>query len=568
MSQKSSEKNKKTNFHVIDLQWAHQMMPDYNDAEVDVDIRVTSRKIKNQTVSPPDILFRTHHYEFEMKPNQKFLSCYQKGRYVVELKLLKNVSHLKRKLYFDSNGQPTQSPGEDSPPSSPVTPDSSVTPMSSSTSNSSETPFDAPLRALVQPPASPSSIVRQPPTPPVSAAFPIIPKAVKSYQQLQQSKPVQPPTTPDIKKNGSTTPTNVPSSPSTLFMLPQQPPIADPKTIPPSPQMALINSPGTPIRPIPIAPRPQASPSRSNCTMPSPSKHLHEQSAQPSTPISSTNNYESPFDDILNSCDPSAFVIRSRDQSLEYREFTESDMPVVTYSFTEDSVNSLWNLNLIWPVDRRQLSWRGKFVFFVRIFKRVNHDTYSHMMSKISSPFCIFSKPDVYLKKIRKESGKKSSPSSDAEESSSMSSQEIGSQGSLNYPLSQSFQLTPPPQFQQMVTNGAIAVPTPVIPMTVTSFNRFPALKHESQDNLNINKRKRSPPSDNDDDEQLTSKERIKRRFVNGGKHNKSKIDESAATFLAFVESQRHVHNDENSNTDSSDHSNSAFSAPVRNEVA
>ena len=33
------------------------------DKEADVEINVTSRKIKNQQASPKDILFRTHHYE-------------------------------------------------------------------------------------------------------------------------------------------------------------------------------------------------------------------------------------------------------------------------------------------------------------------------------------------------------------------------------------------------------------------------------------------------------------------------------------------------------------------------
>jgi hypothetical protein len=207
---------------------------------------------------------------------------------------------------------------------------------------------------------------------------------------------------------------------------------------------------------------------------------------------------------------------------MEYREFTEGDMPVVTYSFTEDSINSCWNLNLIWPVDRRQLSWRGKFVFFIRVYKRVNHDTYSHMMSKISSPFCIFSKPDVFLKKIRKESGKKASPGSDVEE---------GSQDPT---------IPPPimPKMEQINMPNGLPAP-PIIPAGVlTSFtNRLVSLKPEDL------KRKREATSDDEDD--ISGKDRVKRRFVNGSRRNSTKNDAESADFLAFVGSQGHVHMEE-----------------------
>lgn len=35
----------------------------------DLVVTVTSRKIKNQSVSPSDILFRTHHYEVKFRKN-------------------------------------------------------------------------------------------------------------------------------------------------------------------------------------------------------------------------------------------------------------------------------------------------------------------------------------------------------------------------------------------------------------------------------------------------------------------------------------------------------------------
>ncbi|KAL0485185.1 FEN1 [Acrasis kona] len=263
------------------------------------------------------------------------------------------------------------------------------------------------------------SMIRQPP--PSSSAFPIIPKAIKSYQQLQQTKPVAAPT---MNEKRTPPPSNIgviqPTPTQSVFTLP--------------------SNTSAPIRPIPITPKLQSSPIKASNTPGRPSSASSTQSGIPtSAPIMSATNYVPPFNDILNSSDQDVFILRNKDHTIEFREFTESQMPVVTYSFTEDSINNLWSLNLIWPVDRRQLSWRGRFIFYVRIFKRVNHDTYTHMMSKISSPFCIFSKPDVYLKKIRKEEttgprrrgpNMHSSPKSEEDESTNTQDTQTSSQGS------------------------------------------------------------------------------------------------------------------------------------------
>lgn len=56
----------------------------------DVAVAVSSRKIKNTDTSPSDILFRTHHYDFKMVPNDKFFEfCGRRNGFFVELKILK-----------------------------------------------------------------------------------------------------------------------------------------------------------------------------------------------------------------------------------------------------------------------------------------------------------------------------------------------------------------------------------------------------------------------------------------------------------------------------------------------
>jgi hypothetical protein len=73
--------SKPKNFHVIELDWAHQFVEAltrqfHNDPlkkEADVKITVTSRRIKNQENSPPDILFRTHHYEVNISNNSQYV---------------------------------------------------------------------------------------------------------------------------------------------------------------------------------------------------------------------------------------------------------------------------------------------------------------------------------------------------------------------------------------------------------------------------------------------------------------------------------------------------------------
>ena len=121
----------------------------------------------------------------------------------------------------------------------------------------------------------------------------------------------------------------------------------------------------------------------------------------------------SPFDDILTSVDPNHFTLYAsgmNGQEEEFKEFSigNDSVPVITYSFTEDPSTRSWTVELFWPTERKALSWRGKFCFYVSIFRKdMMNNSYKLIMSKISSQFAVFSKPDVYLKKIKSSTTKK-----------------------------------------------------------------------------------------------------------------------------------------------------------------
>lgn len=104
---------------------------------------------------------------------------------------------------------------------------------------------------------------------------------------------------------------------------------------------------------------------------------------------------------------PSTPLLYGETVDEEYQEFTDGDLPVVTYSFTEDITNGRWVINLLWPTEKKPLSWRGKFGFCICVYRKVDEVTYTQILTTKSSPFSIFSKPDVFLKKLRKEQPKK-----------------------------------------------------------------------------------------------------------------------------------------------------------------
>lgn len=90
------------------------------------------------------------------------------------------------------------------------------------------------------------------------------------------------------------------------------------------------------------------------------------------------------------------------DGERTWSEFLASGLPVMTYSFTENPLAGQWNINLIWPTDKRfNVSWRGRFCFQLSIYRKHNNHSLSLIMCKLSSPFLIVSKPDVYLKKVK-----------------------------------------------------------------------------------------------------------------------------------------------------------------------
>eukprot|EP01080_Neovahlkampfia_damariscottae_P004369 gene4369-7725_t len=74
-----------------------------NEFEGAIEIIVLSRKLKGANESPSDILFRSHHYDFELRPSEKFYNCHQKGRsgFFVELKLFRNNSSICSQEYVE-----------------------------------------------------------------------------------------------------------------------------------------------------------------------------------------------------------------------------------------------------------------------------------------------------------------------------------------------------------------------------------------------------------------------------------------------------------------------------------
>jgi hypothetical protein len=71
-----------------------------NFAGADIEIAVSSRKIKSMEDSPNNVLFRTHQYEFLIKPNEEFIKmCGDKKRgYFVDLKLFKKIDQFQGKF--------------------------------------------------------------------------------------------------------------------------------------------------------------------------------------------------------------------------------------------------------------------------------------------------------------------------------------------------------------------------------------------------------------------------------------------------------------------------------------
>jgi hypothetical protein len=294
-----------------------------------------------------------------MEPNEAFFALCggRNQRFIVELRLFKNMVHLKRKNEEScENGQSSQSVNQQSLPatqdSQSMSQSESLTPISTA-SSSGPNIFSSNGDQYDPTYTSPSKRQRTIPK--------IVPKSVKHYMEQQQQQQQS-----AFQQHGA-----APSSP-----------------LAPTSSSASFSS-----------------------------------SSPPGTPLSSSFGEESQvekalkleFEDLLHSENNRYFVLHTTDND-EFKEFVENDVPVVTYSFTEDIVAGKWYLNLIWPTEKRPLSWRGRFCFHLSVFRRDGFHVYNHIMSKISSQFSIFSKPDVYLKKIGRSTSKlsNSSPSPNA----------------------------------------------------------------------------------------------------------------------------------------------------------
>ena len=90
--------------HIIALQWfgpplvaeqdsvlLNKITPSlqHQEQQPNIEVIVSSRKLKGTEASPPDVLFRTHQYEIRLLPNQAFFDWGggRKSGYMVDLKL-------------------------------------------------------------------------------------------------------------------------------------------------------------------------------------------------------------------------------------------------------------------------------------------------------------------------------------------------------------------------------------------------------------------------------------------------------------------------------------------------
>jgi hypothetical protein len=94
----------------IDLRWYGH--PISNNPNVEVDILVSSRKLKGDIESPPDMLFRTHLYEFRIIPTAEFLEWMNAAGYFVELRLFKK-HHVGHKQSITSDDDDSKDGTED-----------------------------------------------------------------------------------------------------------------------------------------------------------------------------------------------------------------------------------------------------------------------------------------------------------------------------------------------------------------------------------------------------------------------------------------------------------------------
>ncbi|EFC41216.1 predicted protein [Naegleria gruberi] len=122
------------------------------------------------------------------------------------------------------------------------------------------------------------------------------------------------------------------------------------------------------------------------------------------------------------------FMLISSEQDLtenydngEWTEcFSSESRPVITDSHTEDYENGVWKITLYWQ-NAKVFKFKpsAKFRFEIDVYRAcTDRDVMKKVATKISSPFRLLSKPEVYLKSLAKTKNKRkgSSITNDEEE--------------------------------------------------------------------------------------------------------------------------------------------------------
>ncbi|KAF0981313.1 hypothetical protein FDP41_012573 [Naegleria fowleri] len=483
----SSSKNSssKKNFHTIELKWMNQIessIVDSSTRDADVMVQVSSRKIKNQEESPNNILFRTHHYEFRLEPNQSFFKL--KGnsdtssRFFVELKLLKNLTQMRKRktppnslssslpsslssessqsnyggyqtgTQSLSSSQKEEEDEDDSALSPPrsleIAEENSDSDQSNEAAAAAENLLSICAIAQQRNATSSTSIASEDSSSPPKSIQPQKPHSLFGSNSQTNAVTSSSPTKVRVASNLASITTNFNNSNSakpTTFIPPQIENATSQNSATMKSSQGIKTPP--PIQPaesmfesFAFTPPKKGSKSQKNSDTPSKKKrggatnnnNYNETSNGSDSPgtmdsaglVDSSIPF-SPFDDIINSVDPNHFTLsttNAQGMEEEFREFSigNDEVPVITYSFTEDLATKSWVVELFWPTEKKALSWRGKFCFYISIFRKdMASRSYKLVMSKISSQFAVFSKPDVYLKKIKSSTTKDSKKSESKE---------------------------------------------------------------------------------------------------------------------------------------------------------
>lgn len=138
------------------------------------------------------------------------------------------------------------------------------------------------------------------------------------------------------------------------------------------------------------------------------SRGLKDEESSPSNVLFRTHQYDiqvSPTDKFFdwagrkNGFFLELKLFKQKGDTNEFCEHTNLNSPIVTTNFIETRGKLILTVN--WPDDRVE-SWKGSFRFRLSVFRKVDEDTFIRVVTKVSSPFSIFSKPEVYTKKKRK----------------------------------------------------------------------------------------------------------------------------------------------------------------------